>query len=166
MGVSRSPFEFATKLEKLVVEVGQANRAAINAAALIVTREIRTRTAAATGGDMRLSGVGKRGARVGVGYDVKGDRNATALIRARGPFHLVERDVKPHDIKLRRDTGKRRSGPRALRMKNLGFARSAKNAGGSKGRRPFERGTKAGEPKARLAFEREQAKALARVFGS
>lgn len=164
MGVSRSPAQLVAKLDRWAVEIEGANRAAVSAAALIVVKEIRTRTAVATGGDMRLSGVGRKGAKVGVGYDVKGTKNATALIRARGPFHLVERDVRRHDIAPKRVKTGRNRGPKALTIKGR-FAASAKNAGGSKGRHPFEHGAKAAQPKAVMAFQREQDKALAKVFG-
>jgi hypothetical protein len=75
---------------------GQYN--GIKVAALHVTTEIRDATRRATGGDSRLSGVGKSGAKLGAKYKIYGWSNPTAYITATGPYHLLERDTSPHRI--------------------------------------------------------------------
>lgn len=40
-------------------------------------------------GALSLSGVGQRGARIGVFYNVRGGINATGLVQYRGPAHLA-----------------------------------------------------------------------------
>lgn len=70
----------------------------VQRAALAVTKSIRAEIRTATGGDGRLSGVGRRGAKVGARYDVRGRVNPTALITAIGPLHLIDRDTDPHPI--------------------------------------------------------------------
>lgn len=95
--MSRTPAELGGKLAAMAREVAD-NRDAVGAAALAIKDTTLPLVRAATGGDGKLSGVGRNGAKVGVRYDVRGTVNATALIRATGPAQLVERDVKPHFV--------------------------------------------------------------------
>jgi len=46
----------------------------------------------------RMSGVGKRGAAWGVGFDIKGETDPTSIVRFRGPVHLVNNPSRPHII--------------------------------------------------------------------
>ena len=56
-----------------------------------------------------------RGAKLGVGFDVKGDTNPTALVKARGPWQIIANPTRPHDISPRvRGRGKARGGKRAI----------------------------------------------------
>jgi len=71
---------------------------------------------AATGGDMKLSGVGVtpqgkgKGAKVGVRFDLKGGSwDPEALLKATGPMHFVENPMGPHRITSRRMSGSRAS---------------------------------------------------------
>lgn len=91
----------------------------------------------------RLRGVGKRGARIGVRYDLKGDE--AAVVKAVGPLHLLERDTKPHLIepKKRRSKG----GRAAVRLADGEF-RTAVQHPGTKGQHPFEKGIDDARPKA------------------
>lgn len=128
MGTSATPTELAAKLDRYAVTVGNANATAISAAALMIKETTTPLVAAATGGDMRISGVttkvnagsvkaaGNRrqssSNKVGVRYTVKGREHATAIIRAVGPAQLIERDVKPHTVASRyapRSVGKTRA---------------------------------------------------------
>lgn len=101
-GKTLSLGEFALKLATFTEELPTAMGKATGEAALHVTSSVRDVTRADSGGDMRLSGVGRRGARVGARYDVKGTRNPVALVRATGPMHLLERGARPHEIRGRR----------------------------------------------------------------
>jgi len=105
----------------------------VQQSALFVTRGIRDEIRSVTG-DMRLSGVGARGARVGAKYDVKGTTNPTAIISATGPLQLIERRTNPHPI-----SNRRRSKKKALKMADGGFAKSAMHPG-TPAKRPFAKG--------------------------
>jgi hypothetical protein len=93
--------DIAKRMQKLEREVKGAQRAAVNRASL----ELKKATEAEikkVAPSMRLSGVGPRGARVGVRYDIKGTRNPTSIVKAYGPLHFIERDTDPHTIAARR----------------------------------------------------------------
>ena len=113
--------------------LAKAQRRGVSKAALHVTKRARANTRTATGGDMRLSGVGRRGARLGVRYDVKGRINPSALIRVTGPYHLAEHDTSAHDIPR---ANRRRK--KILKFPDGGYARTARHPG-SRGRQPFAR---------------------------
>lgn len=133
----------------------EAENRAVRKAALYTTRTIRTEIRKATG-DMRLSGVGKRGARVGAKFQMKRGRSSpTAEITATGPLHLIERDTSPHKIPNRR--GKKR-------VVFDGKVRAYANHPGTSGQRPFERGWKKAAPKTPLIFRQEIGKAIVRAW--
>jgi hypothetical protein len=112
MGVGRRAKtlgEFASKAG-LYAEVGipQASRKSVEAAALFVTQAARASIAVGSGGDSALSNVG-RGARVGARYDVRGDKNPTALVRATGPLHLLDNPTRAHEIRAKVTKGRSRA---------------------------------------------------------
>ena len=119
-----------------------AQTKAVRASALHVTQAIRDEVRVATGGDMRLSGVGRRGARVGARFDVRGTKNPTAMVKATGPMHLLEHDTRPHEIGPRGRrvgrSGRRLKGAKALRIG--GEFRASAQHPGTHAKRPFERG--------------------------
>jgi hypothetical protein len=88
---------FATRMGKLADDLQRSQREMTGEAALAATNVYRAslRAAAPSG---RLRNVGKRGASVGAGYDVLGEINPVAKIRARGPVQLLEWGTKPHRI--------------------------------------------------------------------
>lgn len=128
--------KFASSLPK---ELHWAQTRGVRKGALLVTTAMRQEVKLAVGSDSRMSGVGGRGAKIGARYDVRGERNPTAIIRATGPAHLIERDTEPHEIRPRRRRGRGRATQRrALRFANGGFAASAIHPG-TRGKRPFEK---------------------------
>lgn len=80
--------------------MGKVNRKALGSAALTYKDITLLEARKDTGGDLRLSNWGKRGVRLGVGYDVRGYENATAKIQPRpqGPWKVLEAGAKPHPI--------------------------------------------------------------------
>lgn len=104
MGTSRDARELAGKMAKAANELS-TNAPAVGKLAMVAKGIMVASIGSAIGPDMKMSGVGKSGAKVGVRYDVKGRKNATALLRAVGPLHLVERGTKPHRIEPRTDPG-------------------------------------------------------------
>ena len=139
----------------------------VRKSALLVTTAIRSEIRAATG-DNRLSGVGARGARVGAQFDVKGTTNPTAIITAKGPLHLVERDTSPHLIipRGRRvgKRGRRLKGGQVLHMSGGGFATSAEHPGTS-GKHPFEKGYLKSRGDTGRVYDLEVQRAIRLVLG-
>lgn len=136
----------------------QANlRRGINAAALHTKRSVEAEMSAAGLGGKRLSGVGARGARIGARYDVKGTDNPVALVRATGPFHLIERSTKPHRIapkKRRRGQGKR-----AMAIPGVGPRASAQHPG-TRAKHPFAKGVERARPGVRRIIGESVMKAI------
>lgn len=153
MGSSRSPAELASKLRNAGGAIDGAAKDGVAKAALMV----KTNVVAEMRGVTRLRGVGKRGAKVGVRYDIKGTGNPTALIRMTGPAQLLERDTRPHEIKPR---GKKK----AINIPGIGPRASAHHPG-TKGKHPWARGLARSLPKVGEVMRREQAESLRRFFG-
>lgn len=147
---SRVGASVSSRMQKLALEVQRAQRTAVERAAFAAKQVHADEIKTASGGDNRLSGVGQKGARVGVRYDVKGTKNPTALIRATGPLHLVEHVVKPHEITpKRRGRGARKralatpAGPRA----------NAQHPGVRNPRRPWAKGQARAIPRIKREIE-------------
>lgn len=140
---------FAEGMTSLSSAIEASGRVAVGRAALALTREVRGQIRIASGGDNRLSGVGKRGARVGAKYDVKGSRNATALVQATGPLALIE---------FGNTTGGFRGGGRRGRGKGRrvvafgGGVYSRTRGRTTSGKYPFRDGVRAGRGPALEAF--------------
>lgn len=77
---------------------------AVSKAALLVKQSTKGEMDKITSSG-RFSHVGKSGAAVGVSFTVKPGASATALVRATGPWQLVENDTKPH-TEFSRSVGK------------------------------------------------------------
>jgi hypothetical protein len=164
----------AKRLTKVAKEVSGAERPAVNKASLVLKKSVE-RELLKVAPSRRLKGVGRKGARVGVRYDIKGKRNFSSIVRATGPMHLIERSTRPHVITagererlpgLRRGAGgrfvsNRRRG--VLRTANGMFRRSVRHPG-TRGRYPFAKGIKAGKPEALKALRNAQTDALKRGF--
>ena len=151
--------QFSAQLAALPNAIRAAQRQAVSKGALAITQDIRAQISAATGGSNRLTGVGRRGARVGARYDVKGSVNPTALIRATGPMHLLERGRRGgYEVRPR---GRRKRA--ALRFD--GQYAAVTHPGPTGGKQPWARGVTAGTPKAREAYQEAVHEAMRRVFG-
>lgn len=141
---------FAQAMADFPKRIEAANRIAVNRAALAITTDVRAAISAATG-DSRLSGVGRNGAKVGARYDVKGTVNPTALIRATGPLHFLERPTSAHRIEPKARRRRRSGRPPAVVVNGRPFA-SVDHPGSHRPSRPWERGTASGIPKATREF--------------
>lgn len=151
MGTSRNATELGLKLRKAGGAIDGAAKDGVRKAALLV----KTSVVSEMGGVKSLRGVGRKGARIGVRFDVKGTGNPTALVRATGPFHLLERDTKPHEI-----TPKRKQ---ALKI-GRGFASSVWHPG-TRGKHPWEKGINHAKPLVPRVMADEQFRSLRRFFG-
>lgn len=98
MGTSRNAAQLVGKIDQFAQAVPAANRKATLQAAMVVKKSTLDRMRVASGGDLKLSGVGKKGARIGVRYDINGQVSANALVKATGPVQLVENRTHAHVI--------------------------------------------------------------------
>lgn len=151
--------DFAADCARFPGALEKAQARGVRRAALHVTRAVRGEIRAATNGDMEMSGVGVRGVRVGARYDVRGTVNPTAMIRATGPLHLIERDTRPREIKTRKRRGKK-----ALRLADGRFVTGTVQHPGTKGKRPFAKGVDATKESAPRVFDAEIQRAMREVF--
>lgn len=97
--------------------------------------------------------VGKRGAKVGVRYDLRSDTEA--IVRMTGPAQLIERDTKAHRIP-RGTVGqgrRQRANTKRIVIPNVGVRMWAQHPG-TKGKHPWEKGLQASLPDVRNAAGR------------
>jgi len=130
---------FVNKTAKMAGELHTLEHRTVEIAALAVKTSVLAQMQAAGVDNGKLRGVGKKGGRVGVRYDLAGK---TALVRATGPFHLLERDNKDHRIPKVRGSRARK---RVVVIPGVGV-RAFANVKGSKGKHPWEKGVAAAVP--------------------
>jgi len=152
-----------TMSARLPEELQKAQNRAVRNAALIVTRGIRDEVRALTG-DMRLSGVGYRGARIGARFQTRGGVNPSALIRATGPAHLVEHPSAPHRIEVRNPRKRREGGRASIRLRDGSFAKGTNHPGVPRPRKPYERGYLRTRDQAGEEFDRTIQDAIRRAM--
>lgn len=157
MGTSRSAGELARKMTQAGRAIDGAAKDGVFKSALLV----KTSVMGELGGVTRLRGVGKRGAKIGVRFDVKPGNNPSARVRATGPFHLIESDTKPHKVTPK---GKGRNKRRAINIPGIGPRASAKHPG-TKGKHPWEKGVRRALPRVPQVMMSEQVASLRRFFG-
>lgn len=148
----------SSRLRKVAVEVDRASKPAVAKASLVLKKSVE-REIVKVAPSKRLKGVGKRGAKVGVRYDIKGTRNPTSIVRATGPLHLIERPTKAHRIPRQRARGRQK----VLALPGGIFRRSVQHPG-TRGRRPFGKGIERGQPIALKALQHAERDALKRGF--
>ncbi len=115
MATSTSAAQFAGRITKLATVTKTRQAAVVNQGAL--TAKLIILSEAQAKGVSPSSKIA--GGKWGVGYDVRGFNNPTALVRIRGPFHLVDRPTKAHEIRPRRRRG---SGKRAITIGDSVYA--------------------------------------------
>ena len=113
---------------------------------------------------MRLSGVGSRkgrsqgGPKIGAGFNVQ---NGSALIRARGPAHFLERGTNRHLVGVKRQ----RRGRKRKRLPVGGVVRTGPwMAGGNRGTEPFWGAVRASEKEMIGQWHTVHARAVLRAF--
>ena len=141
--MTSTPAQFAVKMHRAADGVKNASRGITLRAAQTVKKSVQDElsTAAPRG---RVN-VGKRGARVGVRYDLRSDD--IAVVRMTGPAHLIERDTKEHRIPREfrgRGRGRARNKKRIV-IPGVGVRMSAEHPG-TKGKFPFAKGVEAAKP--------------------
>ncbi len=178
--MARDLGDLAVSLSRAPAGIREGEQRGVRKAALYTTGLIRDDTRRDTG-DSRLSGVGKRGARVGAQFKIDGgDSNPTATIRATGPYHLLERDTVPRAIAPRGRTLSKRylarvsAGLTPRRAQYLKGAKALKFGGrfaasvshpGTRGKHTFERAWKRAAPRTTKIYAAEVSAALKKVWG-
>jgi hypothetical protein len=166
--MARDLGDLAASVSRMPAAIRQAEATGVQKATIRTTGLIRDQIRSATG-DMRLSGVGKKGARVGARYDkhFAATPDAPAMeIKATGPLHLIERDTRAHLILPRGQTftarGSRRSGRKALKIGD-DFRLYAEHPG-TRGKRPFARGVARAAPEVPRIIQAEVGKTMMRSW--
>lgn len=170
---------FVNNLKRLEKEYETLPRKIVNARALAVTTSVRGQIGRTTHGG-RLRGVGKKGAKVGARYDIKGTVNPTAIVQATGPLHLLERDTRAHDIPRTQSSRRTRTSSGRLSNRRVGTGRNLSGrkllvinghvrtgpvrVRGSKGKHPFAKGVLLALPFLGETSHRQVTAALAKVY--
>lgn len=155
--MARDLFDLAASAGAAAAALKVASKVGVRKAALHVTTEVRTEIRRAVGGDMRMSGVGRRGARVGASFDVRGDVNPTALIKGTGAIMLIEKDTPAHRIP--------KSGGRKKRVVIDGHPYHHAFHPGTSGKQPFAKGVAKAGPDTPKIFQSEIRKAIEKAWG-
>lgn len=169
--------QFAVRIESIGKAAQQAQKDAVMRASMIVKNSIEGELVRDIGSDQRLRNLKKKsgaeGARLTLGFNIKGTNNPTSLLLARGPWGMVEYNIGPHKITpkvARTGTGKgmsRAQRQRVIRQRELDIAFGASGvfAGksplpfkgtfrysvmhpGTKGKKPFHRGLESSKERA------------------
>lgn len=184
--MAKTPEQFARQMATLGARMERNVADSVGKAAQVVKGSVEAQMRGAVGADLRMSGVGRGGAKIGVRYDVKGSGNPTALLRATGPVQLVERDTSPHTILPRsigRAQGRSKAARRAAKQdlysalfgSSVGAGATPLKIGsdrfafrvshpGTTGKHPFEKGVDRATPAAQKILARACTKSLAEVF--
>lgn len=164
MGTSRSAAELASKLGKLSAEYKTVPYEVVSGASLLVKKNVLARAPA------RLSGVGKRGARLSAGYNIdRFDGVAKSIVFARGPWQLIERNTRAGVRQARGGRGRQKKfvvpgyGYNNAKGWGPGGVRLAINHPGTKGKHPWEKGVQASVPFISKLLSKEAVEALRRV---
>jgi hypothetical protein len=155
--VATTPAGLRLKLDRLADDYSDLPTALVKESSQIAKTSVLAFTTPASGGDLKLSGVGKKGARIGVRYNLGTfGGEAKSLLFVTGPFHLLERDTKagPRPHKRRRGRGKKRF---------IGPIQSGFHPG-TQGKHPFAKGVTAAEPLIARLLQTRSALAIRRIF--
>ncbi len=127
MGTSRSAAEFSQKIVKMGTITQRRQKDTVFQGAM-ATKAIIIAQAAAKG-VTPTSKIAKK--RWSVGFNIEGFNNPTALVKIRGPFHLVDRPTRSHRI------GRKKGRGRALKLGDGSF-RTVVDHPGTKGKGIFD----------------------------
>lgn len=138
--LSQARVDFDRRYQRITTTLDGSRQRTRKKAAMVAKKTHADIIRRHSGGDSRLSGVGKRGARVGVRFDERGDRT---VMRAVGPMQLLANPTKARRIPRKR-------GPRARRrvvvIPGVGV-RAYANHPGTPGKDTWRRGARQAQPK-------------------
>lgn len=165
--MSSSVDDLANRLVRGGQEITRANRVGVEKACLAGKNVMLATMTAALGGN-RLSGVGKKGAKVGVRYHVRGYMNPVGIIQYTGPVHLANSGTRPHDIWARTyqrtDKGNARKGAKALHPKGSQWFSPYAEHPGTKGKKFAEKAEPIVIEQSKRIIYQEVNRHLARTF--
>jgi hypothetical protein len=150
---------FLSKTVKMTEELQHLEHRTVEIGAQAVKDAVLSEMKSAGVKDNRLRGVGKKGTKVGVHYAF-GDEK-TAIVRATGPFHLIERGTRPHRIP--KEVRGKRARRRVFFMPGIGF-RAFANHPGTKGKHPWNKGVVRAVPDAQKAWGAALAKTVVKAY--
>lgn len=156
-----TPAQVASKFHRLAADIQNMDRNILNATALELKRSVQgTLAVAAPRG--RLN-VGKKGAKVGVRFDLPAPHKA--VVRMTGPAHLLESDTQAHRIP--RGTigrGRRqRANTKKIFIPGVGV-RAYANHPGTRGKHPWAKGIRLSLPKVDQVGGKVVHQTVAKVF--
>ena len=169
MGTSRDGAALAAKLTVAATAIANANRNATAAAAQEYKESVLQTGRIATGGDLRLSKWGKKGVKLGAGYDVDGQQHAKATLTAR-PKKMRQGAQLMSLMTGTKVSAEGLAGSRRGAKKRRVMAWGTGNVGayvrhpGTKGKKAWSVGIAQGTPSAIRAYKKKQVEALGKVF--
>jgi len=140
-----------------------ASEASVKQGAVVIRTEALTALTAVGVRGFTLHGVNRKkgGAKLGVITKVSGSGSSTnALIKATGPWHLIERDTAKHQVGAKLNS----EGDYPVLHWGGIWATGPFMAGGSHGRHPWRIGTKHAQPKVAKLYEKEVGGAIRKAF--
>ena len=159
--MASTPAQTAAKFTRLAATMQNFEKETLNEGAFAMKKAIQAQYRRAVPGG-RLTNVGKRGARVGVRYNLYPH---SAKVFAYGPAHLVENDVRPHRIP-RQTIGRgrrKRANTKPIFIPGVGVRAYAMHPG-TRGKHPWATGVRIGVPKAQRAAGTLFKKTIGSVF--
>lgn len=170
MGTSRSTAQLVGKIDRYANAIPKANRKAVTAATMRYKERALQNVEADTGGDRRMSNLGRL--RLGAGFELSGDVDARALLRPRpiGAWALLDSGSIPHTItpgsRIRsRGRGRTRLANTRKRALKFGDQYAARvEHPGSSGKGTFRKVPTQAKQAAMRSFRRSHAASLVDVF--
>ena len=150
--------QFTAKTNRMVGELGRLETNTVRIAALAVKTSVLGQLQVAGVKDGKLRGVGKKGAKIGVSFNLTS--SSSALVKATGPFPLIESDTKAHRIP--RERGKRGRKRYAV-IPGVGVRAFADHPG-TKGKHPWRKGVIAAKPGAAKANQVALRQSLVKAY--
>lgn len=170
MGTSGSAGQLAVKLRAAGQGVERATLEGVREAAIAGKAIFEAELVGAVGG-RRLSGVGRKGARVGARFtNPTSTVNPTAIVMYTGPAHLVNSGTRPHPIgprgKRTGKSGRRLKGAQAMRFPDGGFVGVEVQHPGTAGKNFYPDARDRVAAAAPAVIRRAENRELRRVFGA
>jgi hypothetical protein len=156
--------DFAQRLGKMSTAIQNGKRDTLTEAAMVAKKAHLAVIQRDAGGDLKLSRVGKRGAKVGARYDISGDR---AEIKATGPLHFLANPMSPHRIPKARRRGRRRVvvvPGLSVRQGDKGIRAWVQHPG-TRGKDTWNKGIDNARPKVSKVMRSQMANVVKRGFG-
>jgi hypothetical protein len=158
---SQAGADISARMTKLATAIQAGNRETLTAALKVAKAEHVKVIDADSGGDGRLSRMGRNGAKVGARYDIVNSTGAdvSGKVGKTGPLHILANPTKPHQIPRQRARGRRRY----VVIPGVGVRSSAQHPG-TKGKNTWARGRKQAEPHVKREVSKRTTNILKRAM--